>query len=152
MRQHWFARARSLAIYVASDGEIDPSPLIRAALAAGKRVLLPRLRHNRLEFVVYCPGGLLRRNRFGIPEPRGVAVAVEQIDVIFMPLVGFDRAGRRLGMGGGFYDRTLARKKRRGTRLIGLAHACQEVSQLPDEAWDVPLTGVVTERRWLRAH
>lgn len=99
----------------------------------------------------------MRRNRFGIPEPLGKAVAPQRLDAVCVPLVGFDGRGRRLGMGGGFYDRTFAvnaRKKRgnaRGPRLIGLAHACQQVGRLPHEDWDVRLTGVVTERKWIRA-
>jgi 5-formyltetrahydrofolate cyclo-ligase len=154
-RQSWYRQAHSLAAYLANDGEIDPSPLLRAAQAAGKRILLPRLRQRRLEFVVYRKGMSLRRNRFNIPEPTGAAIALQRIDVVCLPLVGFDCRGRRLGMGGGFYDRTFALQKRksgcgkRGPRLIGLAYSCQEVVQLPYEDWDVRLTGIVTEREWI---
>ncbi len=150
-RQHWYRRARTLAVYVANDGEIDPALLLHAAVATGKRTLLPRLRQRRLEFVDYRPAhAALRRNRFDIPEPVGRAIPLQQIDVVCMPLVGFDRRGRRLGMGGGFYDRTFAARSR-GARpyLVGLAHACQEVAQLPSEAWDVPLLGIATEREWV---
>ena len=155
-RQRWYRRARTLAAYIANDGEIDPAPLLRAARAAGKRVLLPRLRGRRLEFVGWRGAAALRRNRFDIPEPVGAATALARIDVVCLPLVGFDRSGGRLGMGGGFYDRTFAalvRKNRngaRGPRLIGCGYAFQEVARLPHEAWDVHLTGVVTERECLR--
>ncbi len=155
--QHWYRRARALAAYIANDAEIDPAPLLQAAHAAGKRVLLPRLRQKHLEFVSYRPGAAVRRNRFNIPEPVGAAWSLQRVDVVCVPLVGFDRDGHRLGMGGGFYDRTFAarvRKNRgslRGPRLIGLAYAGQEVAQLPHEEWDVRLTGVVTEREWIRA-
>lgn len=151
MRQTWYRRARTLALYLSNDGEIDPSSLINAASTAGKYILLPRLRLKQLEFVRYRPrGSSLRRNRFNIPEPVGRAVPLRKIDVICMPLVGFDRQGGRLGMGGGFYDRTFASDGRGGPRLIGLAYACQEVAQLPHEEWDVRMTGVVTEREWIR--
>ncbi|MFT3929479.1 MAG: 5-formyltetrahydrofolate cyclo-ligase [Spongiibacteraceae bacterium] len=153
-RQHWYQRARSLAVYLANDAEIDPSLFIFKAFAEGKRLLLPRLRGKQLEFVHYRPrDSSLRRNRFNIPEPVGRAVPLRNIDVICMPLVGFDRQGRRLGMGGGFYDRTLAVERsgvKRRPRLIGLAYACQEVAQLPHEQWDVRMSGVVTESEWIR--
>lgn len=155
-RQHWFRRARTLAAYLANDAEIDPALLLREAQAVGKRLLLPRLRQKRLEFVAYRPSASLRRNRFNIPEPIGAAVPLPRIDVVCVPLVGFDRRGGRLGMGGGFYDRTFAGRAREnrgsvsGPRLIGLAYACQEVAQLPCEEWDVRLAGVVTEREWIR--
>jgi 5-formyltetrahydrofolate cyclo-ligase len=155
-RQQWFRRARTLAVYIANDAEIDPALLADFAIAAGKRVVLPRLRQKRLEFATYRPGSALQRNRFNIPEPAGAAVPAAQIDIICMPLVGFDRRGQRLGMGGGFYDRTFearrGRKRRssRGPRLIGLAYACQEMARLPREQWDVRLEGVATEREWIQ--
>lgn len=160
MRQRWYRRAQTLAIYLANDSEIDPNPLLQAAYAEGKRLLLPRLRQKKLEFVPYRPSeSSMRRNRFNIPEPVGKAVPLKNIDAICMPLVGFDRQGGRLGMGGGFYDRTFSKgmaksaadsKRRGGPHLIGLAYACQEVTQLPHEAWDVRMMGVVTEREWIR--
>ncbi len=154
LRQPWFRRARCIAAYLSNDAEIDPYPLLRLVHAEGKCLLLPRLRGRRLEFVRYRPSaGALRRNRFGIPEPVGLAVPLQRIDVICMPLVGFDRHGGRLGMGGGFYDRTLVRNasggRARKPRLIGLAYACQELAQLPCESFDVRLAGVITEREWI---
>jgi 5-formyltetrahydrofolate cyclo-ligase len=75
------------------------------------------------------------------------------LDLILTPLVAFDDQGNRLGMGGGFYDRTLAylgrRKHWKKPRLIGTAHAFQQVARLPHESWDVPLHGVVTEKALL---
>jgi len=70
--------------------------------------------------------------------------------VILLPLVGFDRSGGRLGMGGGFYDRTLSYKTRTPKRppiLLGLAHNCQEVPQLSTASWDIPLQAIITDRR-----
>lgn len=157
-RQRWYQQARTLALYFANDAEMDPLPLLKLARTAGKRIFLPRLRDRRLEFVAHGLGAPLRRNRFDIPEPIGSAIALRKLDVVCMPLVGFDRSGRRLGMGGGFYDRTFAGKvaantfKMRGPLLIGLAYAFQQVAQLPRERWDVPLAGVVTERAWIRAN
>ena len=151
-RQHWFRRAHSLALYFANDDEMDPAPLMKLARAAGKRIFLPRLRDKQLEFVAHGIGGKLRRNGFDIPEPVGAAISLRKLDVVCVPLVAFDHGGRRLGMGGGFYDRTFARKRNaQRPLLIGLAYAFQEVAQLPCERWDVPLAGVVTERKWRRA-
>lgn len=153
-RQTCYRRSRTIAAYLSNDAEIDPIPLLDAAHAAGKCILLPRLREKHLEFAVYRPGGSgLRRNRFNIPEPIGPAVSLKRIDIVFMPLVGFDRQGGRLGMGGGFYDRTFSKAGKRnadGPRLIGLAYACQEVARLPHEEWDVRMTVVVTEQEWIR--
>ena len=99
-------------------------------------------------------GDRLVRNRFGIPEPslRQHRIALPwALDVILVPLVGFDSACRRLGMGGGFYDRTLGflrhRTHWRRPTLIGLAHECQRVAELEAQPWDVPLDMVVTEKR-----
>lgn len=159
VRQPWYAQARSLALYIAADGEIDPHPAMLAALNDGKRIFLPQLLPgDRLAFREYRPGARLRRNRFGIPEPwRGRLLSPLQLDVVLLPLVAFDRRGNRLGMGGGFYDRTLAEARQRGRwranapRLVGLAHGFQQVESLESRSWDVPLSGVLTERGWVAA-
>jgi 5-formyltetrahydrofolate cyclo-ligase len=150
-RLPWFIRARSIALYLAADGEIDPLPLMQSAWRCGKRTFLPTLqRGNRLAFVEFRAGAAMRANRFGILEPQGVPVPIAALDVVCMPLVGFDRLGGRLGMGGGFYDRTFARSSAALPALIGLAHSFQECGQLPRASWDIPLCGVVTEREWIR--
>jgi 5-formyltetrahydrofolate cyclo-ligase len=77
-----------------------------------------------------------------------VRCPVAELDIIFLPLVGWDRSGGRLGMGGGFYDRTLA--KLSGPVLVGLSHAEQEVAEVPREEWDVPLQFVVTDTEMVR--
>jgi 5-formyltetrahydrofolate cyclo-ligase len=147
----WFIRAGSIAFYLAADGEIDPLPLLRLAWRRGKRTFLPSLRGKHLVFVEYRPAQPMRPNRLGIREPYGsVPIELSQLDVVCMPLVGFDRGGRRLGMGGGFYDRTFARRRTKQPMLIGLAHSLQECTALPHEPWDIPLRGVATEREWIR--
>lgn len=152
-RRPWFLHARSVAFYLAADGEIDPGLLLQRALELGKRVYLPVLRPGGgLWFGVYRPGVAMRANRFGIAEPlRHLRRDGSRLDLVLMPLVAFDRRGGRLGMGGGFYDRTFAgaRSGRRRPRLVGLAHSFQEVDTLPCESWDVPLAAVTTEREWI---
>ncbi|WP_404299356.1 5-formyltetrahydrofolate cyclo-ligase [Halomonas sp.] len=155
-------RARRVALYLPNDGEIDPTPLIDWLRRRGARVYLPVLRplsHNRLWFVHYHADTPMVTNRYGIPEPQtrhGAHRARRQpawaLDLILLPLVGFDEAGQRIGMGGGFYDRTLAFTRHPGPRprLIGLAHECQRVEALPNEPWDVPLDAIVSDARVVR--
>lgn len=153
-----FRRARHIALYLPNDGEIDPRLLLRAAQRRGKATYLPVLNpwpRTRMVFQRIEPGERLRRNRFGIFEPvirTARQRRVWALDLLLMPLVGFDGNSGRLGMGGGFYDRSLAyrarRKKSHKPTLLGLAHECQRVDRLPLESWDVPLLGTVTDRGW----
>lgn len=146
--------ARRIALYWPMDGEIDPRPL-RARLPRATFYLpvLQPFPAGTLRFARWGRGQRLARNRFGIPEPRGRrTVSARQLDVVLMPLTGFDTAGNRLGMGGGFYDRTLA-FHRHGSRrplLAGVAHECQQVPALPVADWDIRPHRLVTDRRSLR--
>ncbi len=155
VRHRIFRAAQHIACYLPNDGELDIAPLIDQAWAMGKTVYLPVLssiRHNHLHFLPYKPDDELVRNRFGIPEPVNRSrrvVDVKRLDLVLMPLVGFDSIGNRLGMGGGFYDRSFAFLRRRQCwfkpGLLGVAYDIQEVKTLKNNAWDVPLNGVVTE-------
>ncbi len=147
-------RARHIAIYLPNDGEISPLPYMQAARRRGIRVYLPVLHPlipGKLAFSPYTSHTRLRPNRFGIAEPAFSASLKRPawaMDAILFPLVGFDEHGGRLGMGGGFYDRTFAFSRTRprlAPKLIGLAHDFQRVDSLPIEPWDVPLHSVVTE-------
>jgi 5-formyltetrahydrofolate cyclo-ligase len=147
--------ARRIAVYVAVDGELDPEPLVQKARAAGKQVYLPALPTTEaasMGFLPYLPGEPLKPNRFRIPEPvGGEACAPADLDLVLAPLVAFDSAGNRVGMGGGFYDKTFAflkRVQRTRPALIGYAYECQKLPELAPEAWDVPLQGVVTEQQF----
>lgn len=114
-----FRRARHIALYLPNDGEIDPRLLLREAHKRGKHVYLPVLHawpRTRMVFQRFEPGERLRPNRFRIPEPvveRKRQRPIWALDLILLPLVGFDEVGGRLGMGGGFYDRSLAYQSRR---------------------------------------
>lgn len=155
-----FLRSRRFGAYWAADGELDPAPLLAFAQRRHQQVFLPVLRphpHRKLWFVRYAPGERLQHNRFGIPEPnlRQRRFALPwALDTLLVPLVGFDDACRRIGMGGGFYDRTLAYLRHRGhwrrPTLVGLAYECQRVAELPAAPWDIPLDWVVTEQRLYR--
>ncbi len=149
-------RARRVALYLPNDGEIDPTGLIAPLHARGTRLALPLLAplgQGRLWFLPWQPGEPLSANRFGIPEPacsRRRRLPDWHLDLVLLPLVAFDANGNRLGMGGGFYDRTFARlasrRHWRRPRLIGIAHHFQQTDALPQQPWDVPLDAVVTDR------
>jgi len=141
---------------MANDGELDPFYLMATAWEMGKHCYLPVLTptHDKsLLFAPYEPDAPLVHNQFGIPEPRIAArhlIKARNLDLVIMPLVAFDRRGNRIGMGGGYYDRTLgflnARTQWRKPRLVGIGYSFQEVSSIGSEPWDVPLGYMATER------
>jgi len=148
-----FLQAHRIAGYVAVGNEADPEAALVLAHELGKSVYLPRIRpERRLVFAQWQPGDTLHKHtRLGIPEPAAGAptIRAEQLDLVIVPLVGFDAEGHRLGMGGGFYDRNFAfRQAPPVTRpiLAGFAHANQICQTIPPEPWDTPLDLVVTEQ------
>ena len=156
-----FRRAQHIALYLASDGEIDPAALLQEAWRRGKTVYLPVLARwpsTHMVFQRVQQKQNWEKNRFGILQPRWCEAEQRPawaLDAVFLPLVGFDQDGGRLGMGGGFYDRCFADLHQRDHLLtpqrIGLAHDFQRVEKLPLAAWDVPLSAVVTDLRWYEA-
>ncbi|MCF6257784.1 MAG: 5-formyltetrahydrofolate cyclo-ligase [Gammaproteobacteria bacterium] len=151
-----FRAAQHIACYLSNDAEVDLTSLMDCAWTMGKIVYLPVVsasHHNRLHFLPYAPGDTLVANGFGIPEPvphSRQSTALTRLDLVLAPLVGFDVWGNRLGMGGGFYDRTFAFLRRRQywrkPHLWGVAFDAQRSpTELPHQHWDVPLEGVVTE-------
>lgn len=153
-----FLACRRIACYLPNNGEIDPRPIIERIQRMNKTCYLPvlsRLGHDRLWFAAYTPGVALKPNRFGIPEPdvpSAQLVRARELDLILMPLVAVDRDGNRLGMGGGFYDRSLEFLRHRARwhkpHLLGLAYDFQrlEDERVPVQPWDIPLAGVITDR------
>ena len=154
-------RAKNIALYLASDGEINPEFIIQALWKIGKNIYLPVLdpyHSGKLWFIRYTPTTPLALNRYHIREPVRASssfsrISPQNLHLVLLPLVGFCPLGRRLGMGGGYYDRTFAFKKRCALttpRLIGLAHECQKVSQIPTEGWDIPLDSILTDGCWYK--
>jgi 5-formyltetrahydrofolate cyclo-ligase len=149
---HWLRPGTRVALYVAVAEEIDTSPLIALAMRRSAEIFLPRIENHRERRMTFSPPGPRRRyNRYGIAEPDTTArIAASALQLIFVPLVGFDARGNRLGMGAGYYDRALAFRRRRnhwyGPRLIGIAHSCQQVDAIDPTPTDIPLDAVVTER------
>lgn len=145
-------QAQHIALYLTNDGEISTQPIINWLWQMGKSVYLPVLHpfsKGHLLFLHYTPNTRMGKNRYQISEPildvRAVK-PVRELDVICTPLVAFDRTGQRLGMGGGYYDRTLSQwhHHQQGPYPLGLAHDCQLIEQLPSEHWDVPLPQIIT--------
>ena len=145
--------AHHIAFYSADDGEIDPHALLTQAQTQGKVCYLPVVRQDTLLFAPLGTAPRWRSNIFGIAEPvvnEADLVSALALDLIFVPLLGFDRMGHRLGRGGGYYDRCLAQVKNLSSPyLIGLAHAFQEVNTIPVASWDVPMQGILTEQAYI---
>lgn len=155
--QRLFHLAHRVAFYLPNDGEIDLQRLLEYAWASNKHCYLPVLgprNGRRMWFLPVYPDTPLIPNRFGIPEPvhskRDRLFSPMSLDLVLMPLVAFDRDGNRVGMGGGFYDRTFGfrhyRRRWCQPRLLGVAYQFQQVDQIDSAAWDVPLDGIATEQ------
>ena len=145
--------SQQIAAYLAADGEIDPWPLMQQLWSLGKDIYLPVLTpfdKYKLWFATFEPGDKLAYNRFGIPEPvRRRLIKPCALDLVLTPLVAFDEAGHRIGMGGGFYDRSFAFLNRRQhwhkPRLLGLGYELQKRNVIEPNAWDIPLHAIATE-------
>ena len=140
--------ARIVAAYLPNGSEIDPMPVLEALAARGVATALPHVSDPGadMRFLRWSPGEPLIPGPYGLLQPDITAPEAEP-DLILAPLVGFDRAMRRLGQGAAFYDRAFARLPR--ARRIGLAWSVQEADALPADPWDVPLHAVATEQLWI---
>ncbi len=158
LRTGLFLKGRRWAFYLPMGEEFDALPLLNQALHMGKDCYLPITAQRiaqPLRFARLDGHHGLTHNRYGIIEPHSRSLLnARWIDVMILPLVGFDSQGRRLGMGGGYYDATLAylRSRRRWRRplLVGVAYACQELKEVPAEPWDVRLDMILTENGLIR--
>ena len=168
IRSAAFHSSRRIAVYHAGDGEVSLDTLIDSAWQRRKQCFLPvldKIIQRRLFFAPFISGQPLRTNRYGIPEP---AISAQQrlrsgqLDLILLPLVGFDLQGNRIGMCGGYYDYTLAYRRQwyHGARpqLMGIAYDFQRLEQIPRRRWDVPLQYIACDqgiyhcgrRQWIR--
>lgn len=145
----WYLRATTIAFYLPVAGEIDLQAAIADAQSRNCRTTLPALLgdNEQMEMRLWATGENLIKNRFGIAEPQGAAISASAHSAILLPLVAFDSAGNRLGMGKGYYDRYLANRTSSASPLrVGVAYSFQQVEQLDAEAWDVSLDAVITEQ------
>ncbi len=134
--------------YWAMPGELDVRPLLLALIARGHGACLPVVlgRGLPLEFRRWRDGDPLIRGALDIDRPTDAAPLLEP-DVLLVPLLAFDAEGYRLGQGGGYYDRTLARlRAARPIIAVGVAHAFQELDEVPHDPLDQRLDWIVTER------
>lgn len=153
-----FRNSQHIAFYIANDGELDLQPLMRIAWRMKKTCYLPILsppfRQHMLYFAPYEEGDPLISNQYAIPEPKVSPrhwCPGRGLNLVLTPLVAFDVQGNRLGMGGGYYDRTFAYLRNHNRwlrpRLVGVAYDFQQVDQLESAAWDVPLSAIATPRQ-----
>lgn len=150
-----FRRARRVAAFLAFDGEPDLTPLFTSTAARGKQLFVPAITKKSMRFVPWSRRATLEPNFFGIMEPRaGVSLDARALDLVLTPLVAFDSAGTRLGVGRGYYDRAFAflrlRRHWQRPKLLGVAYDFQHVAHIGAECWDVPLWGAVTEKQMRR--
>jgi len=158
--QRLVRRGRRIGFYVPAKGEVDILPLLNRALWMGAHCYLPMLPpragewHGGKRLWFSRLGGLAHHwtlNRYGIPEygHHDSRVRIWQLQVVFLPMLGFDARGYRMGMGGGYYDTSLAylarRRHWRKPLLVGIAFEAQRVDALPHDPWDIPVDAVVTE-------
>ncbi len=149
--RHGVLRYQHIALYMPVGGELDVLPLLNRLLWLKRHCYLPNLpkspRQRKMRFSRVGTRGSWQLNRFGISEFHSLKkFPAHRLDAVILPLVAFDPAGGRLGMGGGFYDTTFSFLRRRGRwkqpKLIGAAYRFQQVDCLPLEPWDVPLDDV----------
>jgi 5-formyltetrahydrofolate cyclo-ligase len=141
-----WSSAQHIALYCNIGSEVATEDLAQACRTQGKSLYLPVLEDNgQLLFAEWTDTEPLPENHLGIGEPPSSArrCPVSDLDIIFLPLLGWDRSGGRLGMGGGYYDRTL--EDISGPLLVGLAYSVQELKEIPRESWDITLDSVLTE-------
>ena len=133
-----------IACYLAQDNEIDLSEFIVLLLQRRTRVCVPVVQGNEMFFANYLTTTSMTSNRWGIVEPTNPQlIDLTEIDVVVAPLVAFSNSGRRLGRGGGYYDRIM--KKCEHTLYIGVAHSCQQSNDIETDDHDIPLDAIVTE-------
>jgi len=139
--------AGTVMVYVSKPPEVETAGLIDALLSAGKRVVVPIIEKERrtLRLSYLTDRSVLVESTFDVPEPIGseMPASPDDLDLIVVPVVGFDRTGSRIGYGAGYYDRFLSRAP--DVPVVGAAFSCQEVPSVPCEAFDRRMDRVVTE-------
>ncbi len=141
-----FKQSETIALYMCINNEVDLSPL----LTLSKKIVLPVIQsNNTMTFNHFDSLDSLEQNKFGILEPKNnTVIKPEYIDLCLMPLVGFNRKGHRVGMGGGYYDRYFAlnHMHRKPTILAGIAYDFQEDDTISAQSWDIPLDMIFTNK------
>ena len=160
-----YRKSKRVAGFLAFDGEADPRCVMDQAIKDGKQVFVPLMQGKTepLLFIEWFPDTRLKINRFGIEEPvvgENSILPAASLELVITPLVAFDAVCNRIGVGGGFYDRTFEFLNRRGGQpvvtngiaMIGFAFELQKLDAIHAKPWDVGLTGVATESKVYRPH
>ena len=151
LRSGMFYRCQTIACYLAMHDEVQTERIFSRAWQAGKSIYVPVTSHHRqMRFVKISRNSRLQRGAFGIWQPLdGEEIHPRKLDVVVTPLVAFDAARHRIGMGGGYYDTAFSflktQRKWLRTKLIGLAFACQKTQKIVANPWDIALSGIITE-------
>ena len=156
-----YKKAKNIAFYLPSDGEISLQLLINLAWSSHKACYLPVIKNNnKMEFARFSRGDKLVCNKYNIREPqkKSARIPIKNIDLVLLPLVAFDDECHRLGMGGGYYDRILHFKRKFNRRntymnptLIGVAYDFQRCDTIPTETWDIAVNHIVTDQKTYNA-
>ena len=151
-RTGWLRPGLRVGIYSATGSELDTAPILQLLHRHRCLSYFPRITSQRAQQMTFARATTTeRRNSYGILEPTSLTrVSAQDLQLILLPLVGFDAYGHRLGSGAGYYDRALGfRRLRRhwiGPKLVGIAYECQRVDELAVRPTDIPLDAVITER------
>ena len=152
------SNAEHIAFYLPVRGEADPSYLQTFEALADKKFYLPILsatKQHHLEFALYNETTPMKMNRFKILEPdikqSELLSDPKQLDAVIMPLVAIDNKGNRIGMGGGFYDRTFAFRKNEQCKphLIGFAYDFQLIDKQTPQQWDIPTDSIALQSNYI---
>ena len=152
-RSAWFQRSQYVACYIGTAREVDTWPIIARAWRMKKRVFAPVLEKNsRMRFRELTAKSTLLRQQHGILEPvAGEFILPRMLDLVLTPLVAFDAQNNRIGMGGGYFDRTFSFLKDREhhfhPKLIGIAFACQQVEKITPNPWDIRLFSIISDEQ-----
>jgi 5-formyltetrahydrofolate cyclo-ligase len=151
VRSSLFRRAKLIACYLPMQDEVDTWQLIRRAWRMKKRIFAPVVEKNFvMKFCEVTPESTLAPNRYGLAEPQnGKIIPARQLDLVVTPVVAFDDQCNRIGMGGGYFDRTFSFLRMRQhlfhPKLIGLAFACQRVDKIVANPWDIRVFRIIDE-------
>jgi len=153
LNSRYFLGSATIGCYVSMWDEVDTGAIIERAWRAKKRIFLPTTTtQGRMYFRETLPESVLAKNDFGLWEPvSGTRIEPSELDVVVTPLVAFDDYRNRVGMGGGYFDRTFAyladRKHWLRPKLVGVAFECQRVPKIAPNPWDIRVFRIFTETR-----
>ena len=152
LQSNLLSTSTAISIYLHNDGEVDSECIVKNCSVKKTSFYVPIINNDDSKLLLFSKYGhqmRFKKNKYGIREPENPSLMdAHFLDIVIMPLVGFDRTGNRIGMGGGFYDRTfqfLSGRKKIKPLLIGLAYSIQEVANIPNRPWDIPLNFIATE-------